>query len=87
MFTPQDTEDYEALLRDLYVGPCFDGPVEVFVGVSKQGLTLEVRPYLEPAVGGLQGDLDNYVKAATDALNGVAYLDDKQVVKITAVKL
>lgn len=35
----------------------------------------------------LRGDLDNYLKLAFDALNGVAFDDDKQVVKITAVKL
>lgn len=34
----------------------------------------------------LRGDLDNYVKTVLDALNGVAWPDDSQVVKITAIK-
>lgn len=34
----------------------------------------------------LRGDLDNYVKTVLDALNGVAWDDDSQVVKITAIK-
>lgn len=32
-------------------------------------------------------DLDNYCKAVMDALNGVAWVDDGQVVKLTASKL
>lgn len=35
----------------------------------------------------LRGDLDNYTKLIADALNGVAWIDDRQVVKLTAVKL
>lgn len=34
-----------------------------------------------------RGDLDNYVKAVCDALNGVVYKDDRQVVQLTACKL
>jgi Holliday junction resolvase RusA-like endonuclease len=33
----------------------------------------------------LRGDLDNYVKLTLDALNGVAWDDDGQVVRIVAV--
>ena len=32
-------------------------------------------------------DLDNLIKAVSDALNGVAYEDDSQVVEMQAVKL
>ena len=32
------------------------------------------------------GDLDNHVKAVLDALNGIVFLDDKQVIKICGSK-
>lgn len=35
---------------------------------------------------GRHGDIDNYVKAVLDGLNGVAYLDDRQVVQVFATK-
>lgn len=34
----------------------------------------------------LWGDLDNHVKAVLDALNGIAYNDDSQVVEVRATK-
>ena len=34
----------------------------------------------------LRGDLDNYIKTILDALNGVAWDDDSQVVKIIGIK-
>jgi Holliday junction resolvase RusA-like endonuclease len=34
-----------------------------------------------------KGDIDNYVKAVLDSLNGVAYYDDSQIVKLFAAKV
>tara|TARA_R100000664_G_C2720751_1_gene114327 strand:- start:138 stop:374 length:237 start_codon:yes stop_codon:yes gene_type:complete len=34
--------------------------------------------------GGGRGDLDNVIKAVNDALNGVLYQDDRQIVSIRA---
>ena len=36
---------------------------------------------------GNNSDIDNYIKATLDSLNGVFFEDDKQVVRITAAKL
>lgn len=33
-----------------------------------------------------RGDCDNKIKTIADALNGIVYLDDSQIVKITATK-
>ena len=32
------------------------------------------------------GDLDNFLKAVLDALNGIAYVDDVQVIQLSATK-
>lgn len=34
----------------------------------------------------IAGDIDNHVKAVLDALNGIAFADDAQVVSLTATK-
>jgi crossover junction endodeoxyribonuclease RusA len=53
------------------------GPVEVVVALhprmTKAGLASEVRV-----------DLDNAIKVTLDALNGIAWDDDKQVVRLSA---
>lgn len=43
-------------------------------------LTGESLPAIKP-------DIDNYVKAILDALNGVAFRDDKQIISLKAKKL
>lgn len=58
----------------------FEGPVRLEVDFDKHGQWITVTPIDTPTV--LRGDLDNYVKLVSDALNGVAYLDDRQVSEI-----
>lgn len=59
-------------------------------GARPSSLPMEVAIRLHPRVikGGAASktriDIDNAIKAALDALNGVAWYDDKQVVKIQA---
>ena len=95
-FTPAHTRKYEAHARlaaqDAMDGrEPLDGPVEVRVvarlpiprswsrkrrRMAEDG---EIRPAKRP-------DLDNMVKSATDACNGIAYLDDRQIVSLRARK-
>ena len=44
------------------------------------------KPKKQPQVSFI-GDVDNYLKAIMDALNGICYLDDRQVVDAHAFKL
>ena len=46
----------------------------------KRRLTGESLPVVKP-------DIDNYVKAILDALNGVAFKDDSQIIALNAKKL
>jgi Holliday junction resolvase RusA-like endonuclease len=72
IYTPKNCLEYEKAVgwaaRRLFKTP-LDGPVE-----------LHVRLYLNSK----GGDLDNYIKAICDGLNGVAWLDDSQVERIMA---
>ena len=63
-------------LRDEQV---LDGPLLVRV-------TFRVQRPKKTSLLFPRGDTDNYVKAVLDALNGHAYVDDNQVIRLTAVK-
>lgn len=51
---------------------------------TKDKITINIKEII--AESSLRGDVDNYVKSIMDGLNGVAYLDDKQVLNIKAHK-
>lgn len=96
MYTPEKTASYESLVKLA----CWEamrgqaplcGPLQATIKVlmvpppswtktkRKQALCGEVLPEVKP-------DLDNVIKAILDALNGVAYADDKQVARLYASK-
>lgn len=72
IYTPKKCREYEKAVgwaaKRLFRRP-LEGPVE-----------LQVRLYINSK----GGDLDNYIKAISDGLNGVAWLDDSQVERIKA---
>ncbi|MEC4591635.1 RusA family crossover junction endodeoxyribonuclease [Nitrospirillum amazonense] len=91
-YTPKKTEDYEALVavhaRQAMAGrQILSDPVEMIVIANmpippswprwKQAAALDQRisPTTKP-------DVDNLVKLACDAINGIVYRDDSQVVEI-----
>lgn len=83
-YTPQKTREYESLIGRLYKGNTFvDCPIEVelvFFNNRTEMTITELDPEQEQSK--LRGDIDNYAKAILDALNTVAYADDKQIVSL-----
>lgn len=91
VYTPKRTKDFENKIA-AHAVKVLDGPVTYPLKVS---VTIwETPPKTWPpekrllALHGLvvptRGDLDNQVKAITDGLNGVAYVDDVQITRIDA---
>lgn len=92
--TPEKTLNYETYVKELYVNnrlPMLEGYIGIditaFYKIPKstsnkkrqQMLNNELLPDKKP-------DLDNVAKIICDALNAIAYLDDKQIVSLTVNK-
>jgi Holliday junction resolvase RusA-like endonuclease len=99
-YTPKETVSYENLVKYIYqseVGKSFgsDQPIRVLIvalfeipkSTSKKRAELMRAGEIRPTKGGRGNpDLDNIAKAICDALNGIAYHDDAQVVDLKVVK-
>ena len=93
--TPQQTKSYEDLIRWSYkaAGGQYMGEklikveIQAFYPIPKSwskkkrndAIFERIRPTTKP-------DCDNTIKVVLDALNGVAYYDDKQVVSVSCDK-
>ncbi|KAA8676218.1 RusA family crossover junction endodeoxyribonuclease [Clostridium sp. HV4-5-A1G] len=92
--TPEKTLQYETYVKELYVTnrfPRLNGYIQVditaFYRIPKsisnkkrqQMLNNELLPDKKP-------DVDNVAKTVCDALNSIAYEDDKQIVSLTVNK-
>lgn len=93
-YTPSKTKEYEQKVKDAYKGnkTFFDGeyltvmihayyPMPKSASEKQKDLMRigEIRPTKRP-------DLDNVAKTICDALNGVAYKDDSQIVRLVISK-
>lgn len=93
-YTPRKTREYEDAVRliaqaakiraitgEISMTVYFYMPIpKSWSNAKKQRAeSEEIRPTTKP-------DLSNLVKAIEDALNGIAYKDDSQIVKLTAEK-
>ena len=90
-YTPKETHEAEARIREQYLGPLFTGPIIVDIEYHKdhQRITLSEAEWSSK----ITADVDNLVKLTLDALQGdpeqphIAFANDRQVVGIVAKKL
>ena len=87
VYTPQNTRDYEEYVKHCYKGPMLEGQIRAYVDVflqipksasqaKKKKMLMQIeRPTKRP-------DLDNLAKTVLDAINGLGYKDDSQVVSL-----
>lgn len=83
VFTPAATLDAEATLREQYDGPLFEGPVSLEMRFSADHTAITITELDYEPIKSLRGDIDNYIKLI-DGLNGVAWIDDRQVKSVYA---
>lgn len=93
VYTPESTRIYEEEIKirykEKYKNEMLDGKIAVEVFINKKPASyLGIRKYnkLLGKYCNIKPDTDNVVKAVLDALNGIAYADDKNVVELYAVK-
>ena len=96
-YTPKKTHDYEsevAMLAKAAMGSQepLETPVAVYIYVTFPVPQSYSKKRTEACLNGSERhtkrpDLDNCVKAVTDGMNGVVYLDDSQITSIHATKV
>ena len=89
VYTPKLTSDYEYTIAQEYLLKGFKkhlGAISVFITFNYRIAQSRVKKLRHGDICTEKADIDNLVKAILDGLNGVAFLDDKQVYKIVAEK-
>lgn len=92
-YTPAKTRAYEKRIGDEYRiarGAFIDGPVSLTIEAAYAPPSSWSKKNRAAAIGTwkeTKPDLDNIVKLVKDALNGVAYVDDKLVTDLAASKV
>lgn len=97
-YTPEQTVSYENWVRDCYmkgftgIHEPTDKPIKVDIRMyveipqskskkqKEKMLKGEIKPCVKP-------DVDNVAKTILDALNGIAYKDDKQIIELKIKKM
>ena len=95
-YTPIKTKEYEEYIKacfcQYYNGEPLEGSLEVSLTfrrrIQKSGSkTVKAAKRTGKLLPVVKPDLDNYIKAVLDALNGLAYKDDAQICFIQAAKV
>lgn len=95
-YTPKKTQEYEEYVKMCWVAKYggiqpSEQPLEVNIvfympipkSYSKKQRAEILNGRLKPTK---KPDIDNLIKSVLDALNGLVYADDSQIIKVTAVK-
>lgn len=101
-YTPSKTTNYESLIRHEYtskyrhrhfgVDEPIKASIDIYFGLNKsdygkKGLNKSGREKLDKGWATIKSDIDNVLKLVFDALNSVAYPDDKQITEVHACKI
>ena len=93
-YTPAKTVNYETLVKQLYIlqrKEHLDGPLKMTVkaffsipkSASKKNREKMLQGIIRPTK---RPDVSNVIKIIEDALNGLAYRDDSQIVRVVGEK-
>lgn len=101
-YTPEKTADYENLIRTVYrltaknkqyqtvyfpAGTPVSIHIRAYYGIPKNTSKTKSEEMLSGRIIPLKKpDLDNVCKIVCDALNGIAYADDKQIAELSCCK-
>ena len=85
-YTDKKPLDAEPRIADLYNGPFHEGPVSLVVTFHPDWTDVTIKPIPE-VVSPLTADATNLCKLDEDALNGVAYPDDRLVQMLVIRKI
>jgi len=85
-YTPRETKAYEKVVAQWYATvrkgrPPHAGDVRMELDVAPDGVRVTLH-FLDSKTPKVRGDLSNIAKAVEDALNTLAYRDDRQIVSL-----
>lgn len=86
-YTPKNTVDYEERIKQAYIaagGQFISDTAPIIVCITAEFKKAKTNKMQAPT---LKPDTDNIAKIVCDALNGVAYHDDKQITSLTVDKV
>lgn len=81
VYTPKKTEDYEQLIALMALRA--RNAVQIFAPLADK-VRVSMKWFSGPK--GKQPDIDNVIKSVLDGMNGVIYIDDRQVSAIDCTK-
>lgn len=87
MFTPPETRKFEAKVREWAEAQgevCVRFPLRVSLTVFEETDNEDYLAY--PYRFNTKGDVDNLAKSVLDGINGVLYVDDKQIAKLNIAR-